>query len=235
MINKVFASAEAAVADIPSGATVLVGGFSFCGVPENLLRALSQANAFDLATASDDVGLAGWGLSLLVEAGRVREMTVGRAPDNPEFDRRYQAGELKVEFVPLGTIVERMRAGGAGIPAFYTPTGLGTVIAEGKEVREFDGRPYLMERALVGDYGLVAAWRADRLGNLVYRGSARNINPIVATASKVCIAEVEELVEVGELAAESIHTPGIHVQRVVVVPRTKGAEHPLSPLLRDDG
>jgi 3-oxoacid CoA-transferase subunit A len=234
MIDKVFSSPEAAVEDVPSGATVLVGGFSFCGVPENLLRALSQATAFALATASDDVGLAGWGISLLVEAGRVRKMTVGRAVDNPEFERRYGAGEVEVEFVPLGTLVERIRAGGAGIPAFFTPTGYGTIVAGGKEIREFDGRPYLLEHGLVGDYGLVAAWRGDRLGNLTYRGSARNINPTVAVASKVCIAEVEELVEVGELVPECIHTPGIHVQRVVVKPRAKGRGHALSPLPHDD-
>jgi 3-oxoacid CoA-transferase subunit A len=149
-------------------------------------------------------------------------MLLGRAVDNPEFDRQYEAGDLDVEFVPLGTLVERLRAGGSGIPAFYTPTGVGTVVAEGKEVREFEGHQYLLERAITGDVALVAAWKADRLGNLVYRLSARNTNPAVAMAGRICIAEVEELVEVGDLDPEGVHTPGINVHRVVVTPRSKG-------------
>jgi 3-oxoacid CoA-transferase subunit A len=166
--------------------------------------------------------LPGFGIGLLLESRRVRRMLLGRAVDNPEFDRQYQAGDLDVEFVPLGTLVERLRAGGSGIPAFYTLTGVGTVVAEGKEVREFEGRPYLLERAITGDVALVAAWKADRLGNLVYRRSARNTNPAVAMAGRVCIAEVEELVEVGDLEPEDIHTAGINVHRVVVAPRRKG-------------
>lgn len=222
MINKVVGSAEEALRDVADGATVLCGGFGYCGVPENLLRVLALQGAGRLTTVSDDAGLDGYGIGCLLATRRVRRMLLGRAVDSPEFDRQYEAGLLDVEFVPLGTLVERLRAGGSGIPAFYTPTGVGTVVAEGKEMRDFDGHPYLLERAIVGDVALVAAWKGDRLGNLVYRRSARNTNPSVAMAGQVCVAEVEELVEVGELTPEDIHTPGIHVHRIVVAPRTKG-------------
>jgi 3-oxoacid CoA-transferase subunit A len=229
MIDKVVSSSEEAVRDILDGVTVLVGGFGFCGVPENLLRALAQHEVHGLTTASDDPGLDDWGLGWPIAAHRIRRMLLGRAVGNAGFQRQLQAGEIDAEFVPLGTLTERVRAGGAGIPAFYTPTGVGTPVAEGKEVREFDGRPYLLERALVGDFALIAAWRGDRMGNLIYRKSARNTNPLMASGAKVCIAEVEELVEVGQLDPENIHTPGIFVHRVVVAPRTKGLGHPLAP------
>jgi 3-oxoacid CoA-transferase subunit A len=229
MINKVVGSPEEAIRDITDGAKILVGGFGFCGVPENLLHALSEHDARNLTTASDDCGLDGWGLGLVLAAGRIRRMLLGRAVHNKEFDRRFRANEIEVEFNPLGTLVERLRAGAAGIPAFYTPTGVGTLVAEGKETREFDGRTYLLERAVVGDYALIAAWRGDRMGNLIYRGSARNTNPLMASAAKICIAEVEELVEVGTIEPENVHTPGIYVHRVVVADRTKGSGHPESP------
>lgn len=221
MIDKVVISVDAAVADIPGGVTLLVGGFGYCGVPENLIAAIARRGVTGLSTVSDDVGMDGYGLGLLHPERQVRRMTVGRAVDNKEFDRQLMAGEIEAEFVPLGTLAERLRAGGCGIPAFYTPTGYGTVVAEGKEVRQFDGRQYLLERAITGDFALVAAWRGDRLGNLVYRRSARNLNPLVAAAGRVCIAEVEELVDVGVIAPEDVQTPGIHVHRVVVATRHK--------------
>jgi len=230
MINKVFASAAGAVADVADGSTVLVGGFGFCGVPENLLTALAQQGARDLTTVSDDPGLAGWGNGLLVEARHVRRMILSRAVGNPEFQRQLLAGEIEAEFLPLGTLTERVRAGAAGIPAFYTPTGVGTVVAEGKEIREFEGRSYVMERAIIADIALIAAWRGDRMGNLVYRKTARNTNPLMASGGKLVIAEVEELVDPGELEPENIHTPGIFVHRVVVAHRTKGLGHPMAPI-----
>jgi len=229
VIDKVVESVAHAVHDVPSGATVLIGGFGFCGVPENLLRALAQQGASDLTTVSDDAGLDGWGIGQLLDAQRVRRMLLARAVGNAAFQRQLRAGELDVTFVPLGTLVERVRAGGAGIPAFYTPTGVGTPVAEGKEVREFEGKPYLLERAIHGDFALVAAWRGDRHGNLVYRETARNTNPLMAASARVCIAEVEELVEPGQLDPNGIHTPGIFVHRVVVARRSKGIDHPQSP------
>lgn len=222
MINKVVASADEAVRDIRDGAAVAVGGFGYCGVPENLIRALARTGIRGLITISDDAGMDGWGLGVLLQRRLIRRMTLARAVDNSEFERQYLAGEIEVNFVPLGTLAERLRAAGCGIAAFYTPTGYGTVAAEGKEIREFNGRPHLLEQAITGDFSLVAAWRGDRLGNLVYRRSARNLNPIVATAGRVCIAEVEELAQVGELEPEGVHTPGIYVHRLVVAPRQKG-------------
>lgn len=224
MINKLIASADEAVADVPDQATILVGGFGFCGVPENLLAALVRRQVRGLTVVSDDAGFDGWGVGLLHPGRQVSKMIVGRAPNNAELARQIEAGETEVDFVPLGTLAERIRAGGCGIPAFYTPVGVGTVVAEGKEVREFDGRPHLLERAIVGDFALVAAWKGDRLGNLVYRESARNSNPVVAAAGRVCIAEVEELVAVGELDPNHVHTPGILVHRVVVARREKAAD-----------
>lgn len=222
MIDKVIASIEEALEDVRDGSTVLCGGFGYCGVPENLLRVLARQGAEELTTVSDDAGLEGYGIGLLLEARRVRRMLLGRAVDSPAFDAQFRAGDIDVEFVPLGTLVERLRAGGSGIPAFYTPAGFGSIVGVGKETREFEGRTYLLERAITGDVALVAAWKGDRLGNLVYRGSARNTNPLVAMAGRMCIAEVEELVEVGELDPENVHTPGIQVHRVVAASRTKG-------------
>ena len=224
MINKVVDSADQAVRDIQNGATLVVGGFGLCGIPENLINALVKRRVQNLTCVSNNAGVDDWGLGLLLQTKQVRKMVSSYVGENAEFERQFLSGELEVEFVPQGTLAERMRAGGAGIPAFFTPAGYGTVVAEGKETREFDGRSYVMERAIVGDFSLVAAWKGDRLGNLMYRKTARNFNPMAATAGKVCIAEVEELVEPGMLDPDCIHTPGIFVHRLVVAPRQKRIE-----------
>jgi 3-oxoacid CoA-transferase subunit A len=224
VIDKVVASADEAVRDIPGSATLVVGGFGLCGIPENLIAALARSGVRGLTCASNNAGVDGWGLGLLLRHGQIRKMIASYVGENAEFERQYLSGELEVEFVPQGTLAERMRAGGAGIPAFFTPTGFGTPVAEGKEVRSFDGRPCLMERAIVGDFSLVAAWKGDRMGNLVFRKAARNFNPVAAGAGRVCIAEVEQLVPVGGLDPEQIHTPGVFVHRVVVAPREKRIE-----------
>jgi len=223
-MDKVVTSAEVAVRDISDGMTLVVGGFGLCGIPENLIGALVQSKVKALTCVSNNAGVDDWGLGLLLGTRQVRKMVSSYVGENAEFERQYLAGELEVEFVPQGTLAERMRAGGAGIPAFFTPAGFGTVVAEGKETREFDGKSYVLERGIVGDFSLVAAWKGDRLGNLVYRKTARNFNPMAATAGKICIAEVEELVEVGELDPDNVHTPGIFVHRVVVAPRAKRIE-----------
>jgi 3-oxoacid CoA-transferase A subunit len=224
MMNKVVASADEAVRDVVDGATLVVGGFGLCGIPENLINALVKRGVTGLTCVSNNAGVDDWGLGLLLRTKQIRKMVSSYVGENGEFERQYLAQELEVEFVPQGTLAERMRAGGAGIPAFFTPAGYGTIVAEGKESREFDGRMYVMERGIVGDFSLVAAWKGDRYGNLVYRKSARNFNPMAATAGKVCIAEVEELVEVGTLDPDNVHTPGIFVHRVVVAPRVKRIE-----------
>jgi 3-oxoacid CoA-transferase subunit A len=224
MINKVVASAEEAIKDIFDGATLVVGGFGLCGIPENLINALMTKGVKDLTCVSNNAGVDDWGLGLLLQTKQIRKMVSSYVGENAEFERQFLAGELEVEFCPQGTLAERMRAGGAGIPAFYTPAGFGTVVAEGKETREFNGRNYVMERGIVGDFSLVAAQKADRHGNLVFRKTARNFNPMAATAGKICIAEVEELVELGELDPDCIHTPGIFVHRLVVAKRAKRIE-----------
>ncbi len=224
MINKVVASADEAVKDISDGAMLVVGGFGLCGIPENLINALVKRNVKNLTCVSNNAGVDDWGLGQLLQSKQVRKMVSSYVGENAEFERQFLASELEVEFCPQGTLAERMRAGGAGIPAFFTPAGYGTVVAEGKETREFDGRMYVMERGIIGDFSLVAAWKGDRLGNLVYRKSARNFNPMAATAGKVCIAEVEHLVEPGELNPDCIHTPGVFVHRLVVAPRVKRIE-----------
>jgi len=224
VINKVVATADDAVRDVRDGALLVVGGFGLCGIPENLIQALVRRNVRNLTCVSNNAGVDDWGLGLLLQTKQIRKMVSSYVGENAEFERQFLAGELEVEFVPQGTLAERMRAGGAGIPAFFTPAGYGTVVADGKETREFDGKMYVMERSVVGDFSLVAAWRGDRLGNLVYRKSARNFNPMAATAGRVCVAEVEELVEVGQLDPDCIHTPGIFVHRVVVAPRRKRIE-----------
>jgi 3-oxoacid CoA-transferase subunit A len=224
MIDKVVSSADAAVADIPEGATLVVGGFGLCGIPENLIAAMVRRGVGGLTVVSNNCGVDDWGLGLLLASRQIRKMVSSYVGENGEFERQFLSGELEVELVPQGTLAERMRAGGAGIPAFYTPAGVGTLVAEGKETRELDGREYLLERGIVADYSLVAAWKGDRLGNLVYRKAARNFNPMAATAGRVSIAEVEELVEVGELDPENVHTPGVFVDRVVVAPREKRIE-----------
>jgi 3-oxoacid CoA-transferase subunit A len=215
-MNKVVASAAAAVADIPDGAMLMAGGFGLCGIPENLIAALRARGVRDLSVVSNNCGVDDFGLGILLQNRQIRKMTSSYVGENKEFERQYLSGELEVELCPQGTLAERVRAGGAGIPAFFTPTGYGTPVAEGKEVRWFDGRAYILERALFGDFAIVKAWKADRHGNLVFRKTARNFNQMMATAAKVTIAEVEELVEVGELDPDHVHTPGVYVQRVVV-------------------
>ena len=224
MIDKVVASADEAVRDIPDRAVLVVGGFGLCGIPENLIAALARRGVKELVCASNNAGVDDWGLGLLLRNRQIRRMISSYVGENAEFERQFLAGELEVEFAPQGTLAERMRAGGAGIPAFFTPAGVGTQVAEGKETREFDGRPYLMERAIVGDFSLVAAWKGDRMGNLVFRKAARNFNPLAAGAGRVCIAEVEELVQPGQLDPDQIHTPGVYVHRIVVAPREKRIE-----------
>jgi 3-oxoacid CoA-transferase subunit A len=224
MIDKVVPSAHDAVRDVHDGATLVVGGFGLCGIPENLIGALVQKGVKDLTVVSNNCGVDDWGLGLLLKTRQIRKMVSSYVGENAEFERQFLSGELEVELVPQGTLAERMRAGGAGIPAFYTPAGAGTLVAEGKESRRFDGREYLLERSVVGDFSLVAAWKADRMGNLVYRKAARNFNPMAVTAGRISIAEVEELVEVGSLDPECIHTPGVFVKRVVVAPRQKRIE-----------
>jgi len=217
-------AAARAVADIPSGATLAVGGFGLCGIPENLIQALADRDVKDLVCVSNNCGVDDWGLGVLLGKKMIRKMVSSYVGENAEFERQFLAKELELEFCPQGTLAERMRAGGAGIAGFYTPTGVGTVVAEGKETRAFDGREYVLERGLTGDFALVAAWKGDRLGNLVYRKTARNFNPMAATAGRITIAEVEELVPAGGLDPDEIDTPGIYVHRVVVAPRVKRIE-----------
>jgi 3-oxoacid CoA-transferase subunit A len=224
MINKVVASADEAVRDVFDGATLVVGGFGLCGIPENLIAALVRKSVKNLTAVSNNCGVDDWGLGLLLKSRQIRKMVSSYVGENAEFERQFLSGELEVELVPQGTLAERMRAGGAGIPAFYTPAGVGTLVAEGKETRTFDGRDYLLERSVVGDFSLVAAWKGDRMGNLVYRKAARNFNPMAVTAARVAVAEVEELVEVGALDSECVHTPGVFVNRIVVAPRQKRIE-----------
>jgi 3-oxoacid CoA-transferase subunit A len=214
-VNKVIASLDEAVADIPDGARIMLGGFGLCGIPENLIAALVRKRAKGLHTISNNMGVDGFGMGLMLEAGMIASHVGSYVGENKLLEQQVIAGKLSVTLIPQGTLAERIRAGGAGIPAFYTPAGVGTIVAEGKEVREFDGRSYLLERALTADFALVKAWRGDRMGNLVYRKTARNFNPMMAAAAAVTIAEVEELLEPGVLEPDSVMTPGIYVQRVV--------------------
>jgi len=214
-MNKVFASADEAVADIHDGATIMVGGFGLCGIPENLIRALVNKGVKDLNTISNNVGVDEFGLGLMLYAGQIRSHKGSYVGENKLLEEMVLTGKIDLELIPQGTFAERIRAGGAGIPAFFTPTGFGTVVAEGKETREFDGRPYVMERALKADFALVKAWKGDKWGNLVYRKTARNFNPMMATAAKVTIAEVEHLVEPGEIDGDLVHTPGVYVKRII--------------------
>jgi 3-oxoacid CoA-transferase subunit A len=223
-MNKVFASADAALHDVPEGATVMLGGFGLCGIPENSIAALVRRGVRGLHTISNNMGVDGFGMGLMLEAGIIASHTGSYVGENKLLEQQVIAGVLRVNLIPQGTLAERIRAGGAGIPAFYTPAGVGTVIAEGKETREFDGKMYLLETALRADFALVKAWRGDRAGNLVYRRTARNFNPMMATAARVTIAEVEELVEPGELDPDAIHTPGIYVQRIFCAPSEKRIE-----------
>ncbi|AXH00308.1 CoA transferase subunit A (plasmid) [Deinococcus wulumuqiensis] len=216
-MNKEYASAaEALKGIVADGQTVAVGGFGLCGIPEQLILALRDSGVKGLTAVSNNAGVDGWGLGLLLETRQIRKMISSYVGENKEFERQYLSGELELEFTPQGTLAERMRAGGAGIPGFYTKTGVGTLVAEGKEHKDFDGETYILERGIKADVALVKAWKADRAGNLVYRKTARNFNPVAATCGKVTVAEVEELVEIGELDPDAIDTPGIFVQRVVV-------------------
>jgi 3-oxoacid CoA-transferase subunit A len=214
-MNKVVASSDEAVADIGDGATIMMGGFGLCGTPENLIMAVVRKGVKRLHTISNNVSIDGYGSSLMLEAGMIASHIGSYAGENKLLESMVLASQLKLTLIPQGTLAERMRAAGAGIPAFYTPAGVGTVVADGKEVREFDGRRYLLERALAADFALIKAWRGDRLGNLVYRKTARNFNPVMATAAKITIAEVEEIVEPGSIDPDQVATPGIYVKRIV--------------------
>ena len=218
-MNKVLASADAAVALIPDGASILMGGFGLCGIPENLIEALRVRGTRDLTVISNNAGIDEFGIGPLLRSRQVAKMIATYVGENKEFERQFLAGELAVELVPQGTFAERIRAGGAGIGGFFTPTGYGTLAAEGKETREIGGRHYVLEPPLTADFAFVKAWKGDRLGNLVYRRTARNFNPVMATAGRVTIAEVEELVEPGVLDPDAIVTPGVYVKHVIVGPR----------------
>lgn len=225
MVDKVFDSPSAALADlVESGMTVAVGGFGLCGIPELLITALRDTGARDLVAVSNNAGVDDWGLGLLLKTRQIRKMVSSYVGENAEFERQFMAGELEVEFNPQGTLAERLRAGGAGIPAFFTKAGVGTLVAEGKETRDFDGETYVMERGIRADLSLVKAWKADRSGNLVFRRTARNFNPMVAACGKHTVVEVEELVEIGQLDPDGIHTPGIFVDRIVVTTSEKRIE-----------
>src|ERR1700685_346574 len=214
-MNKVVASADEAVKDVFDGATLMVGGFGLCGMPENLIRALAYKGVKNLNTISNNVGVDGLGMGLLLSAGQIRKHIGTYVGENKLLEQMVLQGTIELDLVPQGTFSERIRAGGAGIPAFFTPTGVGTIVGEKKETREFDGRTYVMEHALKADFALVKAWKGDKWGNLVYRKTARNFNPMMATAGKITIAEVEHLVEPGEIDPDHIITPGIYVQRIV--------------------
>ena len=214
-MQKVVASADAAVADIPDGAVILMGGFGLCGIPENLIQALYRKGTRGLTLVSNNAGVDDFGAGILLGSRQIRKVIGTYVGENKEFERQYLAGELELEFTPQGTLAEKLRAGGAGIPAFFVRTGVGTLIAEGKETREFDGQTYVMERSLVPDVALIKADVADRSGNLRFNLTARNFNPAAATAGKICVVEVERIVETGELAPDDVHLPGIYVHRIV--------------------
>lgn len=213
-MNKVVANADAAIFDVEDGASIMVGGFGLCGIPENLIQALVRRNVKNLTTISNNAGVDGFGLGFLLANRQIKKHIGTYVGENKLLEEMVLKGELELELSPQGTFSERIRAGGAGVPAFFTPTGYGTVIAEGKEVREFDGRPCIIERALRAHFAFVKAWKGDRWGNLVYRKTARNFNPMMATAARVTIAEVEELVEVGQLPPDLVHTPSVYVKRI---------------------
>ncbi len=213
-MNKVVASADEAIADIWDGATIMVGGFGLCGIPENLIKALARKRVKDLTVISNNAGVDDFGLGVLLQNRQVKKHIGSYVGENKLFEQLALSGELELELVPQGTLAERIRAGGAGIAAFFTPTGVGTVVAEGKETREFDGRTYVMERALTADFSLVKAWKGDKWGNLVFRKTARNFNPMIATAGRITIAEVEQLLKVGEISPDQVHLPSIYVKRI---------------------
>lgn len=213
-MNKVVKDVEAACKDIKSGATIMLGGFGLCGIPENSISELVKKNINDLTCISNNAGVDDFGLGLLLQKHQIKKMISSYVGENDEFERQMLSGELEVDLIPQGSLAERCRAGGAGIPAFFTPAGFGTEVAEGKEVREFNGKPHILESALTADFAIVKAWKGDTAGNLIYKATAKNFNPMMAMAGKITIAEVEELVPAGELDPNSIHTPGIFVQRI---------------------
>ncbi len=216
-MNKIFPSAQEALQGIvKDGQLLAVGGFGLCGIPEALIEALRSSGVKDLTVISNNAGVDGFGLGRLLESRQIKKMISSYVGENKEFERQYLAGELELEFTPQGTLAEKLRAGGAGIPAFFTKTGVGTVVADGKELREFDGETYVMERALVPDVALVKAWRADKSGNLQFRLTARNFNPAAAMAGKICVVEVEQIVETGAMDPDQIHLPGVYVHRLVL-------------------
>lgn len=212
--KKVFDNAKHALEGVADNMTMLLGGFGLCGIPENSIVELRDRGVKNLTCVSNNAGVDDWGLGLLLQTRQIKKMVSSYVGENATFERQFMSGELELEFCPQGTLAERLRAGGAGIPAFYTPTGVGTKIAEGKEVREFNNRAFVLEKGITGDFAFVKAWKGDKFGNLIYRKTSRNFNPMVATAGKITIAEVEELVEVGELDPDQIHTPGVYVQRI---------------------
>ncbi|MEN3969741.1 CoA transferase subunit A [Acinetobacter sp. BWR-L5] len=217
MVNKVYSSAKDALQDVvQDGQTLAVGGFGLCGIPETLITALKQTGVKNLTCISNNAGVDGFGLGLLLETKQIKKMIASYVGENKEFERQFLSGELEVELTPQGTLAEKLRAGGAGIPAFFTATGVGTLIAEGKEEREFNGKPYILENSLTADIALVKAYKADTAGNLIFRKTAQNFNPVCAMAGKVCIVEVEEIVEIGALDPDQIHLPGIYVNRIVL-------------------
>lgn len=217
MVNKAYSSAKDALQDVvQDGQTLAVGGFGLCGIPESLIAALKQTGVKNLTCISNNAGVDGFGLGLLLESKQIKKMIASYVGENKEFERQFLSGELEVELTPQGTLAEKLRTGGAGIPAFFTATGVGTLIAEGKEEREFNGKPYILENSLTADIALVKAYKADTAGNLIFRKTAQNFNPVCAMAGKVCIVEVEEIVEIGALDPDQIHLPGIYVNRIVL-------------------
>ena len=214
VMSKVYPNALEACKDIPTGAQILLGGFGLCGIPENCIAALKELGVKNLTCISNNAGVDDFGLGLLLQTRQIKKMIASYVGENKIFEQQFLNKELEVELTPQGTLAERVRAAGAGIPAFYTPTGVGTLVAEGKEVKEFDGKKYLLEQALPGDYALVRAWKGDKFGNLIYRMTAQNFNSVMATAGKITVAEVEHLVEPGELDPDQVHTPGVYVQRI---------------------
>lgn len=216
--SKIVNSVEEALEGVKDGMTFLVGGFGLCGIPENLILGLRDSGVKNITCVSNNAGVDDFGLGLLLQTRQIKKMLSSYVGENATFERQYLDGSLELEFCPQGTLAERLRAGGAGIPAFFTATGVGTLVADGKEVRNFEGREYVMERGIVGDFALVKAWKADKFGNLIFRKTARNFNPMVATAGKITVVEVEEIVENGELDPDQIHTPGVFVQRIFKAP-----------------
>lgn len=215
MAVKIYNNAFEATFDVKDGSTICMGGFGLCGIPENLIKALMERGTMGLTCVSNNAGVDNYGIGLLFQKKQVKKMISSYVGENATFEKLLLSGELEVELCPQGTLAERVRAGGAGIPAFFTPTGAGTLVAKGKETRKFNGREYILEQAITGDFAFVKAWKADTLGNLVYRRTARNFNPVMATAGKICIAEVEEIVPAGSLDPDSIHTPAVYVDRLV--------------------